>query len=442
MLDIKFIRQNREEVEKGLKAKGVHADLDRLLEIDEKRKTKIKQVDELRAEHNRASDEIASLKNESREGRIAEVKDLKSKLADAEFELKALEEEFRELMYQIPNIPFSDVPVGKDERSNVVLREVGKKPRFDFEPQGYMELGERLDLIDTARAAKVSGSRFGYLKHEAPILELALVQFAISFLIDSANIRAIILEKSLNIKPKPFIPIIPPVLVRPEVMRAMGYMERGGDEIYHLEKDNLYLVGTSEQSVGPMHQDEIFDEEALPHRHIAFSTCFRREAGSYGRDTRGILRVHQFDKAEMFVFSTPGNSKDEHQLLIGIEEKFMSLLGIPYRVLNICTGDLGDPAAAKFDVEAWLPGQDGGKGEYRETHSASNTTDFQARRLNIKYRREKDRSTEYVHMLNGTAFAIGRMIIAILENYQEPDGSVRIPEILQPYTFGLKEIKR
>lgn len=442
MLDIKFIRQNREEVEKGIKAKGASVDLGRLLEVDGGRRKKTQEVDELRQAHNRSSDEIAALKGAKREKRIAEVKDLKEKLGLAEFELKALEEEFRELMYAIPNPPLPDVPVGKDERENIVLREVGKKPNFDFEPKDYMELGEALDLIDTARAAKVSGSRFGYLKHEAPILEFALLGFAFSFLSDEANIRSIIEDKGLSIKPKPFIPIIPPVLIRPEAMQAMGYMERGKDDIYFIEKDNLYLVGTSEQSVGPMHQDEIFDEKNLPHRHVAFSTCFRREAGSYGKDTRGILRVHQFDKTEIFVFSTPETSGDEHQLLLGIEEKFMSLLGLPYRVVQICTGDLGDPAAAKYDIEAWLPGENHGKGEYRETHSTSNTTDFQARRLNIKYKDRTHDRTDFVHMLNGTAFAIGRMLIAILENYQEQDGSVRVPEILQPYTFGIKEIKR
>ncbi|MDO8561152.1 MAG: serine--tRNA ligase [bacterium] len=442
MLDIKFIRQNRKEVEESLKNKGVQVNLGRLLEVDEKRREKIKAVDELRAGHNRDSDDIMKLKGEERETRIKEVKEMKAKLADVEFELKALEEEFRDLMYKLPNVPFTEVPVGKDGGDNITLREVGKKPKFDFAFLDYIELGEKLDLIDTARASKVSGSRFGYLKHEAPILELALLQFAMSFLVDEANIRAIIEEKGLKIKAKPFIPVIPPVLVRPEAMRAMGYMERGEDEIYHLEKDDLYLVGTSEQSVGPMHQNEIFEEETMPHRHIAFSTCFRREAGSYGKDTRGILRVHQFDKAEMFVFSTPETSKDEHQLLLGIEEKLMSLLGIPYRVLDICTGDLGDPAAAKYDIEAWLPGQNEKKGEYRETHSTSNTTDFQARRLNIKYRDSKTKKSGYVHMLNGTAFAMGRMLIAILENYQQSDGSVRVPEILQPYTFGIKEIKR
>jgi seryl-tRNA synthetase len=440
MLDIKFIRENPEKVKKGLKNKGVDFDVDYLLELDEKRRTKIKEVDDLRAKHNKASEEVAKLFGKEREAKIEDVKEEKGRLERLEFEMKALEEEFTGLMYKIPNLPLDTAPIGQNERDNVVLREVGKKPDFDFKPRDYIELGEKLDLIDTERAAKVSGSRFGYLKHEAPLLEFALAQFALDFVRDEKNIKEIIKANDLSIRPKPFIPVVPPVLIKPEAMKAMGYVERGGDEIYFLEKDSLYLVGTSEQSVGPMHMDEIFDEDKLPHRHIAFSTCFRREAGSYGKDTKGILRVHQFDKVEMFIFSTPETSQEEHRLLLGIEEKLMQSLGIPYRVLNICTGDLGDPAAAKYDIEAWLPGQNSGKGEYRETHSTSNTTDFQARRLNIKVRR-KDGKTEFLHMLNGTAFAIGRMIIAILENYQQKDGSVRVPEVLQKYT-GFKEISR
>ncbi|OHA09318.1 MAG: serine--tRNA ligase [Candidatus Sungbacteria bacterium RIFCSPLOWO2_02_FULL_47_9] len=322
-----------------------------------------------------------------------------------------------------------------------MLREVGVKIKFSFKPRDYVEIGEKLDLIDTKRAAKVSGTRFGYLKREASLLEFALVQFALQFVGDEKNIADIIMKRSLAIAPTPFIPVVPPVLIKPEAMKAMGYVERGGDEIYFLANDNLYLVGTSEQSVGPMYMGEVFAEEKLPHRHIAFSTCFRREAGSYGKDTRGILRVHQFDKAEMFVFSTPETSEDEHELLLGIEEALMAKLGIPYHVLNICTGDLGDPAASKYDIEAWLPGQNGGKGEYRETHSTSNTTDFQARRLNIKVRR-KDGKLEFLHMLNGTGFAIGRTLIAILENYQQEDGSVGVPEALQSFMGGIKEIRR
>ena len=255
------------------------------------------------------------------------------------------------------------------------------------------------------------------------------------FLTNQKNIQKIIKENKLAIAPKPFIPIIPPVLVKPEAMSAMGYVERGGEEIYFIEKDQLYLVGTSEQSVGPMHGGEIFDNGNLPHRHIAFSTCFRREAGSYGKDTKGILRVHQFDKLEMFVTCVPETSPDEHKLLLAIEEKLMQMLELPYRVLQICAGDLGDPAAAKYDIEAWMPGQNGGQGQYRETQSTSNTTDYQARRLNVKYRPEND----FVHMLNGTAFAIGRTLIAIIENYQTKKGTVKIPKALQKYA-GLKEI--
>ena len=441
MLDIKFIRDNPDAVKDGLKKKGVEFDVDYFLKFDEKRRAKIKGVDDLRATQNAASDEITKLAGSAKEEKLAEMKKFKAKLGDAEFELKALEEEFTGLMYKIPNVPLEDVPVGADERSNVVLREVGEKPKFSFKPKDYTELGEKLDLIDTERAAKVSGSRFGYLKHEAPLLEFAIVQFALGFLTDQKNIAEVIHNEGFSVSGKPFIPVVPPVLVRPEAMRAMGYVERGGDEIYFIEKDQLYLVGTSEQSIGPMHMDETFGESTLPHRHVAFSTCFRREAGSYGKDTKGIMRVHQFDKVEMFVAATPETSRDEHRLLLALEERLWQALGIPYRVVHICTGDLGDPAAAKYDLEAWLPGQNGGTGEYREVTSTSNTTDFQARRLNIKVRR-KSGEAEFVHMLNGTAFAIGRTIIAILENYQQEDGSVRIPEALLPYMHGLKEIRR
>ncbi len=441
MLDIKFIREHTDVVAAGLKAKGVRIDLKYLVELDEKRRAKIEEVNTLRAKHNIASDEIAKLSGKERDGRIADMKELKGNLGNLEFELQALEEEYRALMYTIPNPPLDTVPIGKNETENVVIRTVGDKNAFAFEPLDNVALGEKLDLIDTERAAKVSGSRFGYLKHEAPLLEFALVQFAFSFLTNGEEIARVVKEEKLSISEKPFIPVIPPVLIRPEAMKAMGYVERGGDEIYFLEKDNLYLVGTSEQSVGPMHMDEIFDEASLPHRHVAFSTCFRREAGSYGRDTRGILRVHQFDKVEMFVHATPETSQSEHELLRALEERILQSLGISYQVLNICSGDLGDPAAAKYDLEAWLPGQNKGRGEYREVTSTSNTTDFQARRLNTRLRR-KDGTTEFVHMLNGTAIAIGRMIIAILENYQQADGSVKVPDALIPYMHGITEIRR
>jgi len=452
MLDIKFIREYPEKIKEALEKRGVGFDVDYLIEVDEKRRGKIREVEEMRSRQNVMSEGIAGMEGDEKKSLIEESKMLKAKIADADFELKVLEEEFVSLMYKIPNMPDPDVPVGKDEGGNKVLYEIsalgesslegrGVKPVFDFKARDYIELGEKLDLIDTQRAAKVSGARFGYLKHEAPLLEFALVRYAIDFVGSEENIKKVVEKKNLEISTKPFIPVVPPVLIKPEAMRAMGYLERGGDEIYHLEKDNLYLVGTSEQSVGPMHMDEVFEEKKLPHRHIAFSTCFRREAGSYGKDTRGILRVHQFDKAEMFIFATPESSRQEHQLLLGIEEELMQGLGIPYHVLDICTGDLGDSAAAKYDLEAWLPGQNNGAGEYRETHSTSNTTDFQSRRLNIKVRRTEG-TLEFLHMLNGTAFAIGRTLIAILENYQQEDGSVRVPEVLQAYMGGMKEIRR
>jgi len=326
-------------------------------------------------------------------------------------------------MSLLPNLPLQNVPVGANETDNVVMKEVGKRPVFNFSPKNYIQISENLDIIDVKRAAKTSGSRFGFLKKEGALLEIGLIQFAIELLF----------KKGFEI-------IIPPTLIKPELMWAMGYVERGKEEIYYLEKDNLYLIGTAEQIIGPMFAGEIFNENELPKRIAAFSSCYRREAGSYGKDTKGILRVHQFDKVEMFIFSKPEDSIKEHQFLLSIEEEIMQNLGIPYRVINICTGDLGDQAAAKYDIEAWLPGQNEGKGEYRETHSASNCTDFQARRLNTKYKTKN--GLEFVHTLNGTAIAIGRTIIAIIENYQTKEGFVKIPKVLWKYTNGLKIIKR
>ncbi len=441
MLDIKFIRESPEKVKEALEKRNMSFDVDYLLEVDEKRRGKIQEVEEMRKQHNEMSERIPGMQGDEKKSLIESSKTLKIKIGDADFELKALEEEFISLMFKIPNIPEPWVIVGKDDTENKVLREVGNKTSFDFKPRDYIEIGDMLDLVDTERATKVSGARFGYLKNEAALMEFALVRFAMDFVGNVKNIQKIIDDKKLELTATSFIPVVPPVLIKPESMRAMGYLDRGEDEIYHLDKDNLYLVGTSEQSVGPMYMNEVFDEKNLPHRHIAFSTCFRREAGSYGKDTRGILRVHQFDKAEMFAFVLPETSRREHQLLLGIEEALMQGMGVPYHVLDICTGDLGDSAAAKYDLEAWLPGQKDGAGEYRETHSTSNTTDFQSRRLNIKVRR-KDGTLEFLHMLNGTAFAIGRTLIAILENYQQEDGSVCVPEVLQEYMGGIKEIRR
>jgi seryl-tRNA synthetase len=282
-----------------------------------------------------------------------------------------------------------------------------------------MELGENLDLIDTERAGKVAGSRFGYLKNELPLLEFALINLVMD-----------------TVRKEGFIPVLPPVMLKEQMARGTGYFESGDrNEAYYLPDDQMFLVGTSEQSLVAMHADEVLNEKDLPIRYVGFSTCFRREAGSYGKDTKGILRVHQVDKLEMVIFSKQEDSKKEHELILQIEEKLMKSLGLPYQVINICTGDLGRPAAKKYDIETWLPSEN----KYRETHSCSNCTDFQARRLNIRYK-DKAGKMQFAHTLNGTAFAIGRILIMLMENYQQKDGSIKVPRVLQKYT-GFKVIK-
>jgi len=417
-MDIKFVRQNPDKVKEGAQKKNIQVDVDRVLELDETKRGIIKELELLRAQQNKLSDQVRQEKDaDKKNSLIAASRELGPKMKELEENLAAVEPEFDKLMHQIPNPPLEDVIVGKDDSGNQVLRKVKEPTKFDFEPKDHMDLGVALDIIDTDRAAKTSGSRFGFLKNEAARMEFALVNFALDILLKEG-----------------FSLVIPPVMLKPEMMAAMGYTERGADEIYYLEKDNLYLVGTSEQMIGPMHADEIFELKDLPKRYVGFSSCFRREAGSYGKDTKGILRVHQFDKLEMFSFTHPDKSKEEHELMLSIEEKLMQKLEIPYQVINICSGDLGDPAAKKYDIEAWIPSQK----RYRETHSTSNCTDFQTRRLNIRFR-QKDGSLEFAHALNGTAIAMGRIIIAILENYQQKDGSIVIPKVLQKY-MGIKKI--
>jgi len=421
MLDIKLIRQNPEKVKEGMKKKGYEIDVDLLLSLDKRKRELIGQLEKILAQKNQASKKIASLKNEEEKKKmILEMKELDKNSESIKKELKEVEEKFNELMLQVPNLPFDEVPVGKDERENIVLRKVGKALKFNFKIKDYLEIAENLDLIDVQRAAKISGSRFGFLKNELALMEFGLVNLVFE-----------------NLLKQNFIPVIPPVMLKEEMARGTGYFEATDkDEAYFIPKDNLYLIGTSEQSLIAMHSNEIFEERELPKRYVAFSTCFRREAGSYGKDTRGILRVHQFDKIEMVIFCKPEDSKKEHQLLLKTEEKLMKLLQLPYQVVQICTGDLGRPAAEKYDIETWLPSEN----RYRETHSNSNCTDFQARRLNIRYR-QKSGKLDFVHTLNGTALAIGRILIMLIENCQQKDGSIKIPKILQKY-LKKKEIKR
>jgi len=427
MLDINFIRENFVVVKNACKNKNVNVDVDRVLELDKKKRELMTEIETLKAEQNKISRGGAE-----NQAIFAQAKEIKAKIKEIEPELEKAEKELKLLLLQLPNIPFDDVPIGKDDSQNVVLRKVGKPVfvalRRGFgEARDYMELGESLDLIDTERAGKVAGSRFGYLKNELPLLEFALINLVMD------TVRK---PFSTAQGKKGFVPVIPPVMLKDEMARGTGYFEAGDrDEAYFLPDDNMYLAGTSEQSLVSMHADEVLDSADLPLRYIGFSTCFRREAGNYGKDTKGILRVHQFDKLEMVIFSKPEDSKNEHELILSIEEKLMKALGLPYQVINICTGDLGRPAAKKYDIETWLPSER----KYRETHSCSNCTDFQARRLNIRYK-DKNNKMQFVHILNGTAFAIGRILIMIMENYQQKDGSIKVPKVLQKYT-GFKVIK-
>lgn len=423
MLDIKYIRKNKEKVIKAIKDKQLAGtvDIEKLLQIDREYVALLQKVETHRALKNTLSENISKLAadKDARQKVIDEATKLKEEMAKDEAKLKELKAKFDEMILLIPNPPEDDVKPGKDDTENDVEKTWGKPTKFDFEPKDHLELGEHLEIIDVKSAAAVSGARFAYLKGDAVRLELALVNYAMNVLGSEG-----------------FVPVVPPTLIKKDSMRAMGYLEHGGEEdMFVLDKDNLVLVGTSEQSIGPMHMNKVLDAKSLPLRFAGFSSCFRREAGSYGKDTRGILRVHQFDKIEMFSFSHPKEGNKEHEFLLSLEEKLFQALEIPYQVVKMCTGDLGMPASRKYDIEAWIPSQN----KYREVTSTSTTTDFQSRRLNIKYK--ENGTTDYVHTLNGTAFAIGRTIIAILENNQQKDGSVKIPKVLQPYMNGQKLIE-
>jgi len=417
MLDIKFIRENLKEVKAALAKKHTKFDLDELLKVDDRRKKILAEIEELRAKRNcfaHAQD-------------IQNGKKIKTKIEKLEPELKKVEEKFNEIMSGMHNIPDKSVP-SKTE-GNKVIRTWGKPKKFstkggsayggDFKPKDHVELGEKLDIIDIKRATKVSGSRMAYLKNEGALLEFALVNY--------------LFEK---LQKKGFIPMVVPALVRERAMFGSGFFPTEKMEYYKTAEDDLFLSGTSEVSLCSYHADEILDEAELPKKYVGFSSCFRREAGTYGKDTQGIFRVHQFDKIEMFAFTDPIKSWQEFEKLQKIVEEIFKDLGLPYQVLNMSGGDIGAPNAKKYDTEVWLPGQN----QYRELTSCSHDTDFQARRLNIKFRK-KDGRTDYVYTMNCTAAAIGRTLIAILENYQQKDGSIKIPKVLQKYT-GFKEIRK
>jgi seryl-tRNA synthetase len=411
VLDLKLIRDNPDMVREALARRGPgFADaVDRLLELDAERRSAITELDSLRAEQKRRGKEVAQAPPERRAEVLAGLKELSERVDRADGRVRQVEAELNDLLARVPNLPDPSVPPGGEEDS-IELRRVDQVRDFDFPVRDHLELGELLGAIDVARAAKVSGTRFGYLTGPGAMLEFALVRFAVDRLTSAG-----------------FVPMIPPALVRREAMFGTGFLPTDEQQIFRIPEDDLYLVGTSEVPLVSYHADEIFDPGSLPRRYVGFSPCFRREAGSYGKDTRGIFRVHQFDKVEMVSFVLPEASAEEHELLLAREEEILTALELPYRVVNIAAGDLGASAAKKYDCEAWIPSQ----GTYRELTSTSNCTDYQARRIACRVR--EPGGNRPLHTLNGTAVAVGRTIVALLENHQLQDGSVRVPAALQRY---------
>jgi len=410
MIDLRLLREEPDAVRTAYARRGGVEGLDRVVDLDRRHRELLRKVEDLRAEQNRASKAIGSAPAEERQAAIAHAKELSDRLKAAEPDLEKVTAELEELVVYLPNFPHESVPGGATEDENVVEREEGTKAEFDFEAKEHVELGESLGIFDAERAAKTSGSRFVYLTGQGVILELALVRFAIDHLMRTG-----------------FTPVVTPVLVREHAMYGTGFLPADEHEFYRIERDDLYLTGTSEVALASMHSEEILNADELPIRYAGFSSCFRREAGSYGKDTKGLVRVHQFDKVEQFSFTHPEASWDEYELIRRNQEGILQALEIPYRVLVMCGGDLGSSAAKKVDHEAWLPGAK----RYMEVTSATNATDYQSRRLQVRF---KGADKGLVHTLNGTACAVGRTIVALLENHQGADGTVSIPEALRPYT--------
>ncbi len=406
MLDPRLLRESPDLIAESLRRRGASIDLDALVTLEATQRSALQEAEQLRSRQKDAGKEIANLEGEAKQQAIDEVAGLAAEVKEATAKADDLAEQFRLAWLDVPNLVDPTASDGFTDVDNVEIKRVGEPLS---EGTDHATLGEALDIIDTDRAAKVSGSRFGYLKGKGVLLELSLVRWAMDNLIAAG-----------------FTPMIPPVLVREHALEGTGFFPEAREQVYAVERDELYLVGTAEVPLAAYHGDEILDD--LPLRYAGFSTCFRREAGTYGKDTAGIFRVHQFDKVEMFVFTTPDASVEEHDRLLDVEESLVQQLEVPYRVVNVAAGDLGASAAKKYDIEAWFPGEQA----YREITSCSNTTDFQARRLRVRFRDEGGNTV--AHTLNGTACAVGRTILAILENHQQPDGSVVIPEALRSYT--------
>jgi seryl-tRNA synthetase len=422
MLDIAFIREFPDLVKAGAKKKRIPADVDRLLEVDRQRRMLITEIEQLRAERNRKSKMVSSLPPGEREALLADTRLITERLRDSETALAPLEEEFERLMLQIPNVPAPDVPDGLGDADNVEIRRWGEPRTFSFPPRDHVELGEALDLIDIKRAVRIAGTRTYYLKNEAVLLELAVLRFTLDHMVRRG-----------------FTPMLVPHLVKDEAMIGTAYFPGGEEQAYRIEKDAVNLIGTAEVSLTAYHYDEILHEAELPKRYVGMSACYRREAGTYGRDTRGIYRLHQFHKVEQVIICVADEqvSIAEHESIVRNAEEVLQALQLPYRVVNVCGGELGAPQVKKYDIETWMPSRNA----YGETHSASRFYDFQARRLKLRYRDRQGR-VRYAHTLNNTVIASPRVLIPLLEIYQQEDGSVIVPEVLRPYMNSIERIDR
>lgn len=420
MLDIKFIRENKDIVAKVIENRNKDIDLDLLITLADEKKDLRQKLDELNQKRN----EAAKSRN------IEEGSRLKLEAEQLEANFAEVDKNFFSLMMKVPNITSLDTPVGKDDTENKVIRSWGELPQFSFTPKEHFEIGEALGFLDIETAGKISGSRFAYIKGDLALLQFALIQKCFQILTNSELLEKIAKDAGVSIPVASFIPVIPPVFVKPAVQNRMARFMTP-EEHYMFPNDDLMLVGSAEHTLGPIHMDSVIEERDLPIRYVGYSTAFRREAGSYGKDTKGILRQHQFDKLEMEVFSLPENGLEEQNFLVAIQEHILQTLKLPYQVVMVCTGDMGFPDYRQIDIETWMPGQN----TFRETHSADYTGGFQARRLSTRVKRV-DGTTEFVHMNDATAVAVGRILIAITENYQQADGTIKVPEALIPFMGG------
>ena len=420
MLDINFIRNNVDDVKSMLKKREINYPLEKLLKLDNEKRKLMTQTQNLRAIRNSQSNKLAIVKNNISEKHVLEIREIKNQIKLNDNSLQTIETEIYELLNKMPNMIHESVPDGKDDTSNIEIKHWGTPPKFDFPEKDHIAISKKLDIIDLEKAADVSGSRFYYLKGDLVKLNYALMVFAIDFM-----------------GKKGFTPIQPPYMLRKKPLEGAVYLSDFEDTIYKVD-DDLYLIATSEHPLAALHSNEILEGKNLPLKYVGISPCFRKEAGTHGRDTKGIFRTHQFNKIEQFVFSKPEESWNIHNSLLNNAEELLQKLCIPYKVVNVCIGDLGMVAAKKFDIEVWLPGQK----KYRELVSCSNCTDYQSRRLKIRFRDKSNEKTQLVHTLNSTALATERTLIAIIENYQQKDGSINIPDILQQYMNDKKSINQ